>query len=142
MKHQYRSYSEEEEDTVRALFLQNRTDAFIAQRVNELPGNVLSGQRRSPESIRVFRCSLSLTRTYIEHDGGDPEMFSAADKSFQRAMRQAISAKKENPSIGIFHDHRPFVGRVIRPEPQFSGCSSAASLCAEAGDPQGAFEPA
>lgn len=56
----------------------------------------------------------------------------AADGAFCAAMRKAIKQGQVLCPDEIFKDESPFVGILIRPEPVSSGCTSSASLCADA----------
>ena len=55
------------------------------------------------------------------------------DIAFQRAMRRAIAAGKEDPPmIGVFTDSRPLnAPKLFEPVPHGSSCTSPASECAD-----------
>lgn len=59
--------------------------------------------------------------------------YRECDQKFRAAMVRALVLGREKFTQGVFKDDRPFVGKIVRPEPFYSGCSSAAALCAEMG---------
>jgi hypothetical protein len=61
------------------------------------------------------------------------QTFRKADLAFQKAMRRAIAAGRENPPmVGVFKDPRPLdTPRLFAPVPHASGCTSPASDCAD-----------
>lgn len=133
-------YSDEEMALTRECYLNNCSDAVIAERLNALARETGSVVVRTAAMIRNIRFYRHLTKRHVAKRGkeaaqqtDDDRPFMAADLAFADAMRRAIYARQEIAVEGIFKDFTPFVGRFIHPEPRHSGCTSAAALCAEIG---------
>jgi hypothetical protein len=83
------------------------------------------GTRRRDYEGEITQRQLDLERWQREHA-------RRTDQQFQRALMKAAARGKERVRQGTFVDPTPFTGRMIHPEPFYSGCSSAALACADA----------
>src|SRR5262249_43997490 len=145
-----RGWTDREDDFLRALWNTGANDRVIAQKLGEL------GFERVPRAIEGRRQRLGLLsyrrgpvdrkppqarspgedlapvkgETFVTQDY---EALARMNDRFSAAMMAAIEAGLEAPTIGVRVDKTPFVGRVVHPEPVHSGCTSAASLCADVG---------
>lgn len=132
-------YSQEEHNVMVSAYADGLNDPEIVERLNSLPTNIERGVKRSVPSVHGRRRSIGMLRADRKPRGEhDPRN---EDSHFRAAMLRAIKSGCERVQEGVFHDPTPFTGKMIRPEPCFSGCSSSAELCADSGDAKGAFEP-
>jgi hypothetical protein len=113
-----------------------RGDDVIAVMLTQMPENIERGCVRNKQQVRRRRIEQGWQRTFFEGDMGavDEKRTLRADAAFQSLMAEAIRTGSEHAKCGIFKDDTPFVGRMIHPEPVSSGCSSAAGMCADAGE--------
>lgn len=125
-------YSNEEHEIMCAAFSDGLNDQQIVESINNLRCNRERGVKRTVPSVHSRRRSLGLLRK--ERKETRVPDYRCCDLLFQDAMKQAIYLGIEHVREGVFHDTTPFVGRMIHPEPLFSGCSSSAGLCADVGD--------
>lgn len=133
-------YSQEEHEIMCAGFRDGLSDQRIVECINNLRCNRERGITRTVPSVHSRRRSLGLLRQ--EQRERTPDQRDC-DLLFQSTIRKAVDCGLEHVREGVFRDLTPFVGVRLQPEPQFSGCSSAANLCAELGDRHaGEWEPA
>lgn len=114
-----RSYSNEEDAVIEAMFEDNKSDRQISAALTS------RGKPRSIASVASRRAALGLE---AEKAGFVPVVRNDA---FREAMMAAVNAGSENAKFGVIKDSTPFVGKLIHAEPVRSSCGSTSAMCAD-----------